>query len=157
MPELNIKQKLFADMYTDPESEYFGNATQCYLQVYSDQDYNTAGVSAHELLKNPKVANYIDNKNKSVSEFLEQKSMELVLHAYKMSLGESDKGNVSVLNKLLDKIAPSLAENHNTNANESIDDKIKSLINNLANKTDSKDNSNIPQDKESVSVDNTTT
>ena len=153
---LNIKQKLFCDLYTDIDYEYYGNGTKCYQEVYNC-DYESARPLASGLLSNINIQEYINSKNKSVSEILSENANKLTEHALKLSLGLTDKGNVSVLNKLLDKIAPSLAENHNTNANESIDDKIKSLINNLANKTDSKDNSNIPQDKESVSVDNTTT
>ena len=147
MPEhkLNIKQKLFCDLYTDSTNlDYCGNATKCYQEIYNITDYKTAQANSSRMLSNDIVKDYIATKNKSVTEILEQNRNKLIQKAIDMSVLD---GNASVLNKLLDKIAPSLAENHNTNANESIDDKIKSLINNLANKADSSQKQ-LPEEEE---------
>ena len=145
--ELNMRQKLFCDLYTDIDSDIYGNATQCYLKAYSDQDYYTAGVSAHELLKNPKVKAYIDNKRETVSEYLANKSMNLIKHAWELSMGLTDKGNTAVLNKLLDKIAPTLNSNANTNTELNSDDYISNIVSNLLNSVNNSDNkAHIPAD-----------
>ena len=62
--ELTPKQKRFAELYADyRNAQYYGNATQCVLASYDISDdadkENTAAVMGNELLRIPKVSQYI--------------------------------------------------------------------------------------------------
>lgn len=58
---LNEKQKLFAELYIS-DKDCFGNATKAYRTAYNltPSQFNAAGVSAHHLLRNPKIKAYIN-------------------------------------------------------------------------------------------------
>ena len=106
---MNIKQKLFADLYSDPDHEYYGNATKCYELVYGC-DYESARRLGSELLTKVDIKDYIKGKSLTIVQILEQNSTKLVNKAIELS---TDKENTAVLNKLLDKLIPSLQENTN--------------------------------------------
>jgi phage terminase small subunit len=60
--KLTEKQKRFADYYIET-----GNATESYKRAgYSASNDNIAGVESHKLLKNPKVFQYIEERNKQL-------------------------------------------------------------------------------------------
>lgn len=156
---MNIKQKLFCDLYTDINYENYGNATKCYQEVYNVESERVAETNASRLLSNAKIKSYIEDKSKSISEILEQNKVLLINHALNMSLGKTDRGNTAVLNKLIDKIAPTLNYNDNINQVETID----SLLNKMyeervkyVNKAESSKSEDVPQDSKPVSVDNKT-
>ena len=134
---LNIKQKLFADLYDDETNkELFGNGTKCYKQVYHIEDDNVAAVSSHELLRNPKIISYRNSNKKSIYEIMAENSTNLLNKAIELA----NQGNTSVLNKLLDKIMPTVLETNNTNKNLSPDEMLreitKNALNNRVNKAD---------------------
>jgi len=65
---LSQEQKDFCDYYLTP-NEFYGNGVMSYLEAYGPSylakykkpmEYKTAGVLAHELLKTPKIFNYIN-------------------------------------------------------------------------------------------------
>lgn len=62
MNGLSIKQKRFADEYI-----ISGNATEAYKKAgYSVSSDRVAGVEGHKLLKNPKIASYLDEEQKKI-------------------------------------------------------------------------------------------
>jgi phage terminase small subunit len=66
MEELNIKQKKFADFYIQT-----GNATESYLRAGYKAEGNAAEASASRLLRNAKVLEYIEERNKKLdTEFI---------------------------------------------------------------------------------------
>ncbi|MGG1675928.1 terminase small subunit [Neobacillus sp. NRS-1170] len=58
MGELNIRQKKFADFYIET-----GNASASYLRASYEAEGNAAEVNASRLLRNPKVQDYIKERN----------------------------------------------------------------------------------------------
>ena len=58
---LNEKQKRFADYYIES-----GNATESYKRAGYIAKGNTAEVTACQLLRNPKVSKYIEERNKGL-------------------------------------------------------------------------------------------
>ncbi len=63
---LNLKQKLFCDLYVSGDKEFFGNGVQAYIEAYQPDKtkpnwYKRCCVDASKLLGNPKV---IDEINK---------------------------------------------------------------------------------------------
>lgn len=61
---LNPNQKMFSELYAS-DREFFGNGVQSYLEAYDPPRtkpnwYEIAAVSASQLLRNPKVAKYIN-------------------------------------------------------------------------------------------------
>lgn len=61
--KLTVKQQAFADYYIQ-----FGNATQAYIEAgYKATTKGIAEVEGHKLLKNPKVAGYIEEKLQELS------------------------------------------------------------------------------------------
>lgn len=58
--DLTERQRLFAILYTT-DKICFGNATLAYKRAYNlnDKQFNTAGVSAHRLIRNDKVQAFI--------------------------------------------------------------------------------------------------
>lgn len=64
MKKLTIKQKKFADEYI-----ISGNATEAYKKAgYKYSSDNMASVEGHNLLRNPKVKSYIDERMKQLDE-----------------------------------------------------------------------------------------
>ena len=61
MPALNEKQKRFADYYIES-----GNATESYKRAGYIAKGNAAEVNSNRLLRNDKVKEYIDNRNKDL-------------------------------------------------------------------------------------------
>ena len=59
MAKLTTKQRLFADDYVISH-----NATQSYMKIYHPKNENVAAVNATNLLRNPKVKEYVENKLK---------------------------------------------------------------------------------------------
>ncbi|WHY76076.1 terminase small subunit [Neobacillus sp. WH10] len=60
--KLTEKQKRFADYYIET-----GNATESYKRAgYSATSDNIAGVESHKLLRNPKIVEYIEQRNKQL-------------------------------------------------------------------------------------------
>lgn len=62
---LTKKEKAFAQEYLET-----GVGTTAALKVYDTEDYNTAGVIAHENLKKPKVIAYLESKAEKAAEFV---------------------------------------------------------------------------------------
>ena len=61
--KLTVKQQAFADYYIQ-----YGNATQAYIDAgYKATTKGIAEVEGHKLLKNPKVAGYIEEKLQELS------------------------------------------------------------------------------------------
>lgn len=61
--KLTVKQQAFADYYIQ-----YGNATQAYIEAgYKATTKGIAEVEGHKLLKNPKVAGYIEEKLQELS------------------------------------------------------------------------------------------
>jgi len=75
--ELKGKQKLFADRYLIDQ-----NATLAYKEVYSPKNDNVAAVEGSKLLRNPKVAEYITERQETLSNKL-QITQEMVLEGYR--------------------------------------------------------------------------
>ena len=62
--KLRPKQRHFAELYAS-DKEFFGNGTQAYIEAYSPNQakpnwYKTARASAHQLLTNMNVLDYIN-------------------------------------------------------------------------------------------------
>ena len=134
---LNIKQKLFADLYDDiTNKELYGNATKCYKQVYNTKDEDIASANGARLLANDKIIAYRNSSKKSIYEIMAENSTNLLNKAIELA----NQGNTSVLNKLLDKIMPTVIENNNTNKNLSPDEMLRQItqnaLNNRVNKAD---------------------
>lgn len=149
---MNIKQKLFCDLYTDPTNkEYFGNGTKCYQEIYNC-NYDTAKNNASVILAKDYIKDYMNNKNKSIVEILAENSQKIMEKA----INEANKGNTAILNKLLDKIVPTLNANDNTNTELNVDDYLNNIVNKYVNKAERSQSTNVPQDDKPVSVDNKT-
>src|SRR3989344_4232845 len=56
--DLNPKQKIFCKLYASSE-EFFGNGVRSYMKAYDSQNYKASMVCAWELLRNPKISQYI--------------------------------------------------------------------------------------------------
>ena len=152
MKTINPRQKLFCDLYKDSTNlDYFGNATKCYQLIYKVKDENNAAVNASNLLRNPKIIDYMENKNKSTIELLAENSNKLL----KKALELADQGNTTILSKLLDKIAPTLQENHNTNAVETVDDYLNNLIKKYDNKAEQEPKHETPTSTNKLTNDET--
>ena len=98
---LNIKQQEFIELYLH-DKELRGNGTKCYMRAYGIKDENVAGVSSYDLLRTPKIKQYMDDNNKEMSELLRE-NRQLIFQA---ALKQVQKGNAAVINKLLDKELP---------------------------------------------------
>ncbi|SIR49463.1 phage terminase small subunit [Peribacillus simplex] len=61
--KLTEKQKLFADYYIET-----GNATEAYKRVYKSKNDNTAAKEGFKLLRNPKIAPYLEERNKQLDD-----------------------------------------------------------------------------------------
>lgn len=59
--KLTEKQKRFADYYIET-----GNATEAYKRAYNSKNDNTAAKEGHKLLKNPKITQEIEKRNKEL-------------------------------------------------------------------------------------------
>ena len=137
---LNIRQKLFVDLYLNTDDmEYCGNGTKCYQAIY-DCDYDTARANASDLLAKSNIKDYIESKQLSTNDILERNRNKLVEHALKLGYGIANQGNTSVLNKLLDKIMPTVLESNNTNTNLSPDEMLRAITEKALNKSDNKTN-----------------
>ena len=137
---LNIKQKLFADLYDDVSNkDLYGNATKCYMQVYNIKDEKVAEAAGSRLLLNVKINDYRNSSKKSIYEIMAENSTNLLNKAIELA----NQGNTSVLNKLLDKIMPTVLEQHNTNSNLTPDEMLRQITEKALNKSDNK--SHIPK------------
>jgi phage terminase small subunit len=59
--KLTEKQKRFADYYIET-----GNATEAYKRAYNSKNDNTAAKEGHKLLRNPKITQEIESRNKQL-------------------------------------------------------------------------------------------
>lgn len=59
--KLTPNQKKFCNLYGDPKSKFFGNATLAYLNSYPKSSKSSARRSASELLTNPDILAEIDS------------------------------------------------------------------------------------------------
>ena len=136
---LNIKQKLFADLYDDVSNkDLYGNATKCYMQVYN-VDEEQASANGARLIVNDKIKAYRNSSKKSIYDIMAENSTNLLNKAIELA----NQGNTSVLNKLLDKIMPTVLEQHNTNSNLTPDEMLRQITEKALNKSDNK--SHIPK------------
>ena len=66
--ELNLKQEKFCQLFTSPDSDFFGNGTQSYIEAYEPKQvgnwYNSARADASRMLTR-------DNVCKRINELLE--------------------------------------------------------------------------------------
>lgn len=128
--KLNIKQKLFCDIYNDKTNQdYYGNASKCYMLVYNVKDIDVAYAASSRLLSDVKIKNYLEHKDKTIIELLAENSQNLIKKAFE----QAEKGNTTILAKLLDKIIPTLTDNTNTNNNLSADDILDKLYKDTVN------------------------
>lgn len=61
LPELTLKQSLFIQYYTDPNSDTYGNKTRSYMKAYGTESYNGAATEAVRTLQKPKIHAWIDD------------------------------------------------------------------------------------------------
>lgn len=72
--KLTVKQKRFADEYI-----ITGNATESYKRAgYACKSDGTAGVEGHRLLKNPKIAKYLEKRFEELDEVAIMRQKELM-------------------------------------------------------------------------------
>lgn len=61
---LNPKQEEFCQLYVSPDTDFFGNGTQSYIEAYNPERkgnwYNSAMASASRLLRNVKICERIN-------------------------------------------------------------------------------------------------
>ena len=57
---LTLKQSLFVNYYTDPNSDTYGNKTRSYLKAYGNNSYSAASSSAIATLEKPRIKTWID-------------------------------------------------------------------------------------------------
>ena len=55
LDQLHPRDRDFVAVYLDKDAPTYGNATQSYLATHKAKNYGSAGTSAHELLKKPKI------------------------------------------------------------------------------------------------------
>jgi len=62
--KLNPKQEQFCQLYVSPDTDFFGNGTQSYIEAYNPKQkgnwYNSAMASASRLLRNVKICERIN-------------------------------------------------------------------------------------------------
>lgn len=86
--KITKKQKEFADEYLET-----GNGVKAALKAYGTDDYNTAGVIAHENLNKPKIIEYFESVSSNVA-----------ANMYKLALSaESEQVQVSAGKDVLDR------------------------------------------------------
>ena len=82
--KLTVKQRKFADNYIK-----IGNATESYIKAgYSVTTRNVAEVEGHKLLRNPKVADYIENSINKISNSKIATAEEVLEYLTRVARGE---------------------------------------------------------------------
>ena len=110
MSKLTVKQRKFADNYIK-----IGNATESYIKAgYSVTTRNVAEVEGHKLLRNPKVADYIENSINKISNSKIATAEEVLEYLTRVARGE-EKEQEAVYNPTTTKVevvdvAPAIRE-----------------------------------------------
>ena len=98
--KLTMKEKGFVNSYTDIDSkETFGNGVQSVMKNYNVKNENTAGVMAHELLRNPKVLSVVQGRILKKEEL--QDKLGSLVEKLERSIGdEITAENIPIVNQL---------------------------------------------------------
>ncbi|MFA5443154.1 MAG: hypothetical protein WC286_04710 [Bacilli bacterium] len=91
--DLNPKEKLFLKYYTDVNSETFGNGVRSALRVWTNQQYESADVTARQTLEKTriKVSHILELKGLSTGKLAEKIDEWLSAKKIKGSMTEPDK------------------------------------------------------------------
>lgn len=89
---MNLKQQRFCDEYLKD-----GNGTRAYMTAYPDSSEESARTSASDLLTNPNVKQYIEEKNREIhnSKICDVEEIRQLLS--EIARGESTKGETIVV------------------------------------------------------------
>jgi hypothetical protein len=98
--KLTPKERGFVNSYTDIDSkETFGNGVQSVMKNYNVKNENTAGVIAHELLRNPKVLSVVQGRILKKEEL--QDKLGSLVEKLERSIGdEITAENIPIVNQL---------------------------------------------------------
>lgn len=98
--KLTNKERGFVNSYTNTENKRtFGNGVQSVMQNYNVKNENTAGVMAHELLRNPKVSAVIQARILKKEEL--QSKLGNLVEKLEQSIGdEITVENIPIVNQL---------------------------------------------------------
>lgn len=98
--KLTPKERGFVNSYTDIDSkETFGNGVQSVMKNYNVKNENTAGVMAHELLRNPKVLSVVQGRILKKEEL--QDKLGSLVEKLERSIGdEITAENIPIVNQL---------------------------------------------------------
>lgn len=92
---MNLKQQRFCDEYLKD-----GNGTRAYMTAYPDSSEESARSSASDLLANPNVKQYIEEKNREIhnSKICDVEEIRQLLS--EIARGESTKGETIVVENI---------------------------------------------------------
>lgn len=139
---LNLQQESFCQLYALGDRDTFGNGTKCYLEVYGPDymllnkkplSYQSAMVSASDLLRLPKIIDRINNLLETGGfndENVDKQHLFLInQHAdFKSKLGAIKEYNV--LKKRINAIHQNNILVVNAQINEKVDEALDSFLNN---------------------------
>lgn len=152
---LTDKEEKFVNAYLgEYGKEYWGNGTQSVLLAYNTTDENTAGVMAFELLRNPKIVNYINEyKRVKADSINESDIVNELLELRELTKKEGKYSDALRANELLGKWKAMFTDKQITQ-NETFEDVILKLSQKAKkgaeNEAESKSKSEIEPAKESL-------
>ncbi len=104
------KQRLFIELYCNPESESYDNGSQSYLKAYNSKNTNVSAVEAHRLLQSENIQNsmtlykaYIADQNMFELGWLDN-NLRNLYYRVKNDITGDDKTELAILKTIGNRI-----------------------------------------------------